>query len=389
MHSEAEAALSDRQIQLSAIIDSAMDAIIAIDEEQRILVFNAAAENMFGCPAAEAIGQSLDRFIPERFRATHHTHIREFGRTNVTRRTKGSLGAIFGLRSGGEEFPIEASITQFESGGQKFYTVILRDITERKRAEMEVRRLNEELQGGVAERTAQLQAANKELETFSYSVSHDLRAPLRHINGFSRALLEDYSDKLDEAGRTYLEELCGASRTMAQLIDALLQLARVSRGEMRREVVNLSEMAVEVMAKLKESDSGRAVAVSVREELLTHGDKRLLRIVLDNLLGNSFKFTSKREQAEISFGREQRGGELVYFVRDNGAGFDMAFAGKLFGAFQRLHSAREFEGTGIGLATVQRIVHRHGGRVWADGSVNKGATFYFTLPEFRAKCAEG
>ncbi|HYY58135.1 MAG TPA: PAS domain S-box protein [Pyrinomonadaceae bacterium] len=619
-----EEALRESQARLAGIVDSAMDAIITVDEGQRILLFNRAAEKMFRCAASEAIGQQLDRFIPERFRTAHTAHIQSFGRTGVTTRAMAGARAVYGLRADGEEFPVEASISQVEAGGQKLYTVIMRDITERQRteeklsllaaiiessndaiigknldgtilswnpaaerlygytpaevvgrsvtmlippdlpdeepriieqikrgesvdhyetvrlrkdgtrvdvsltvsplkdaqgriigaskiarditerkraeealreqakildlapvlirdlsarivfwnsgaeqmygwrqeealgkvshsllrtefpqpleeinaklfayghwegelvqtrrdgkpivvashwvlhrdehdkpravlvvnnditkskqAEKEIRRLNEELEQRVAERTAQLEAANRELEAFSYSVSHDLRAPLRHINGFSQALLEDYADKLDEGGKGYLQQVCDASREMAQLIDDVLQLARVTRSEMRREVVDLSELARAVVAELQKADAGRAVAVSIEEGLSAHGDRRLLRVVLDNLLGNAWKFTSRRERAEIAVGCERKGGETVYFVRDNGAGFDMAYVKKLFGTFQRLHSGEEFEGTGIGLATVQRIVNRHGGRVWAEGAIDQGATFYFTLPGFQ------
>jgi PAS domain S-box-containing protein len=384
--SQAEEALREAQARLAGIVDSAMDAIITVDEEQRVVLFNRAAERMFRCAAAEAIGQPLDRFLPERFRRAHRAHVRQFGRTHVTKRAMGALGALYALRADGQEFPIEASISQIETDGRKFYTVILRDITERRRAEDEVRRLNEELELRVAERTAQLEAANRELEAFSYSVSHDLRAPLRHINGFSQALLEDYAELLDEAGRGYLEELCGASRQMAQLIDDLLQLARVTRSEMRHEAVSLSELARNALAELRKAEPARAVRASVEDGLTARGDRRLLRVVLDNLLGNAWKFTSKRGEAVVEFGRGRKDdGETVYFVRDNGAGFSMAYADKLFGVFQRLHGAGEFEGTGVGLATVQRIVRRHGGRVWAEGEVDKGATFYFTLPPTEGK----
>ena len=244
---------------------------------------------------------------------------------------------------------------------------------------VKVRDSQSNLEQKVQERTAQLKAANQELETFAYSVSHDLRAPLRHINGFTQALEEEYADRLDEQGKHYLREVRSASQEMAHLIDDVLRLARVTRSEMHWETVNLSEKAKSVLAELQESDAKRTVAIDIEEGLVTRGDKRLLRILLSNLLGNAWKFTSKCEQSRITFGGGQKDGETLYFVRDNGAGFDMSYVKKLFGAFQRLHRAGEFEGTGIGLATVQRIVNRHGGRIWAEGVVNEGATFYFTL----------
>jgi len=250
---------------------------------------------------------------------------------------------------------------------------------ERRAAEEKIYHLNAELEQRVSERTAELAAVNQELESFSYSVSHDLRAPLRHINGFSLALLEDYSDKLDDTGKVYLTQVREASQEMAVLIDDVLKLARVTRAGMNREDVNLSELADEIVAELRKSEPDRTVTVKIEQGLVAIGDKRLLEIALTNLLGNAWKFTSKQAEPEIEFGREQTEKGSAYFVRDNGAGFDMAYVDKLFGAFQRLHSSNDFEGTGIGLATVQRVINRHGGRVWADAQVGKGATFYFTL----------
>lgn len=236
-----------------------------------------------------------------------------------------------------------------------------------------------EKQKKLIERTTQLEAVNGELEAFSYAVSHDLRAPLRSIDGFSQALLEDCADRLDAEGKDYLQRVRVASQRMALLIDALLELSRVTRRELRREAVNLSVVAEGIVAELQKAEPDRQVEFVIAPGLVAHGDPRLLRLVLENLLGNAWKFTSQRPRARIEFGLTEDEGQPAYFVRDDGAGFDMAYAHKLFGAFQRLHARNEFPGTGIGLATVQRIIHRHGGRVWAEGAVARGATAYFTL----------
>lgn len=221
-----------------------------------------------------------------------------------------------------------------------------------------------------------LTVSNQELEAFSYSVAHDLRAPLRGINGFSRALVEDYGDKLDDQARQYLKRIDAATHRMAELIDALLALARVSRAELRRGPVNMTQAADGVVKQLRANDPSREVEFTNAEGVVADGDGPLLRAVLENLLGNAWKFTAKQVPAKIAFGVEPG---PTYYVRDNGAGFDMAHADKLFAPFQRLHTQREFTGTGVGLATVQRIVNRHGGRIWADGAVGRGATFRFTL----------
>jgi light-regulated signal transduction histidine kinase (bacteriophytochrome) len=229
------------------------------------------------------------------------------------------------------------------------------------------------------QRNTELAAVNKELEAFSYSVSHDLRAPLRSMDGFSQALLEDYTDKLDKQGKNYLHRVRTAAQRMAELIDDLLALSRVTRREMRHGVVNLSALAGIVATELQQGQSERQVEFVIAEGLTVNGDETLLRLVLENLLGNAWKFTSKQPKARIEFGVIQYDGRPAYYIRDDGIGFDMAYVSKLFMPFQRLHSAGEFPGTGIGLATVQRIINRHGGRVWAEGTVKRGATFYFTL----------
>lgn len=278
----------------------------------------------------------------------------------------------------GHEFDaaITAVMKRGEHGGMVFDGIV-EDISERKHSERRIRALNEQLQS----RAIELEAINNELEAFSYSVSHDLRAPLRAMDGFSRILLSEYADRLDEKGRDRLERIRAAAQRMAALIDDLLTLSRISRSEVKREEVDLSRIADEIMASLRQQEPERNVQLVAPEALVTEGDARLLRVVMDNLLGNAWKFTGGRADATIEMGLQNNDGEPVYYVRDNGAGFDMAYADKLFGAFQRLHDSHEFPGIGIGLATVQRVIHKHGGRIWAESAPDQGAAFYFTLAQ--------
>lgn len=250
---------------------------------------------------------------------------------------------------------------------------------ERIQSERELNRHRANLEGMVKERTAELEAANKELEAFSYSVSHDLRSPLRSIDGFSQILLEDYDGKLDAGVVDSLRRIREASRRMGLLIDGLLSLSRISRAALKRERVSLSDLVRDLARVLEETERNREVEFVIEEELVAEGDERLLYAALQNLIGNAWKFTQRKLNPRIEFGALEKDGEFAYFVRDNGAGFDMAYSNKLFSLFQRLHDPAEFSGTGIGLATVQRIIHRHGGRLWGEGEVGKGATFYFTL----------
>jgi PAS domain S-box-containing protein len=619
----AEVALQSTKAKLESIIGSAMDAVISIDEQQRIVVFNQAAETIFRCTASDAIGSSVNRFVPASLRGIHREHIHRFGTEGVTARSMSSPGILTGIRADGEEFPIEATISQSLSEGQRLFTVILRDITERKRAEdavrkseerlsslveatsdvvycmspdwgemrhligrdfiadteepsgtwlkkyihpddqqlviatfnkairsktifelehrvlrvdgtlgwtfsraipiqdpdgnilewfgtatdvterkqaeqalreqaelldlahdtilmrsldgtirfwnhgaekmygysrqqvigktahgilqtvfpqplpeieaallrngqwegelihttldgsrivvasrwvlqhdkngeafvmesnnditariqaeQQLRELNQQLEERVRQRTAQLEVSNKELEAFSYSVSHDLRGPLRTMDGFSQALIEDHSATLDETGQHYLTRIRSAARKMGRLIDDLLQLSRLSRAEMRVRPVNLSAIAADVIDELRASDPERNVDVHIEPGLEVAGDAGLLQVALYNLLSNAWKFTSKRDRALIEFGRVNNRPNPAYFVRDNGAGFAMQYATHLFSPFQRLHSEEDFKGSGIGLATVQRIIRRHEGRIWAEAAEGQGATFYFEL----------
>jgi light-regulated signal transduction histidine kinase (bacteriophytochrome) len=285
------------------------------------------------------------------------------------------------VRKNGSRFWANTVVTPIRDEADRLwgFAKITRDLTEQKRAEEEIAGLNVNLERRVRVRTGELESANAELEAFSYSVSHDLRAPLRAIAGFSHALMEDYEAQLPPAATDYLRRIVAATRKMSDLIDGLLDLSRVSRAEMRWQEVDLSALARQVAEGLQRSEPQRRVQWDIADALAARGDPRLLRVVLDNLIGNAWKFTGGKETARIQFGLRPNGEGRAYFVADDGAGFDMAYADKLFGAFQRLHHEREFEGTGIGLATVRRVVNRHGGRIWVEAEPGRGATFLFTL----------
>jgi len=284
-------------------------------------------------------------------------------------------------RRDGSSYAVEMHIQISWMETPAVLVAIVLDISERKEAELELRAYQEHLEEMVEERTNKLQVLNRELESFCYSVSHDLRAPLRSIDGFSLALLEDYNDDLEDQAQNYLHRVRAASQRMGELIDDLLDLSRVVRSDMNVSEVDLSNLAMRAFKQLQEIESDRRVEFVTTKGLLAKGDSRLLLAVLENLLGNAWKFTANSQAAKIEFNRQQIDGKTVYFVRDNGAGFDQSYAHKMFEPFQRLHTTEEYEGTGIGLATVQRIVRRHGGNIWADGEVGVGATIYFSLGE--------
>ena len=369
----AEEALRERRQQHETIIRTTLDGLLLTDVSGRVLEANEAYCALSGYSEEELLTMSIQDLeamsaeevaarmgrvaagVPDRFESRH-------------RRKDGSF------------FDAEVSI-RFEPSDGGWFAGFVRDITTRKEAEHQLAVINAELEQRVESRTAQLEAANKELETFAYSVSHDLRAPLRAIDGFSALVVEDGEGKLDAEDLDHLRRVREAAQRMATLIDDLLGLSRVGRQDMKLATVDVSTVAEDVFAELREAEPGRTVECVVAPGMRAEADPVLLRVILANLIGNSWKFTSRHETARIEVGEADTEGEHAFFVRDDGAGCDMRHAGNLFGAFQRVHLPEEFDGTGIGLATVQRLVARHSGRVWADAEVEKGATFFFTLTE--------
>jgi PAS domain S-box-containing protein len=372
---------SEQQVRL--LLNSTSEAIYGVDTHGACTFCNPACLRMLGFEREEALlGRNIHDII-------HHTtadglpHPAEecviFQAFRRDEPTHDDMDVFW--RADGTSFQVEYWSHPIKSSGAVTGAVVsFLDITERVQREREIKLLNEGLERRVAERTADLEASNRELEAFSYSVSHDLRAPLRSIDGFSQALIEDFGEGLPAEAHEYLRRVRSGSQRMARLIDDMLRLSRITRVGMSRTQVDISAMARSVADDLRKAHPDRIVDVEVQDGLVAEVDLVLFHSVIENLMGNAWKFTSGlSEGARIEVGRTEHEGRACFYVRDNGAGFDMAYSDKLFGAFQRLHSATEFEGSGVGLATAQRIVRRHGGLIWAEGAVGQGATFYFTV----------
>jgi PAS domain S-box-containing protein len=373
-----EAALRENEIRYRTLVENAPVAVF-VNRADRIVLANEACLRLFGATAPE---QLLGKSPFELFHPDFHPVIRE--RIHQLRDLDQVVPMIEQkiIRLDGTPVDVEVTAAPFQDQGVNAIHVVLRDITERKHAEDEIRRLNAELEQRVADRTAQLEAANQELEAFSYSVSHDLRAPLRGIDGWAQALLADFGDKLGEPGRQLLHRQRAASQRMGTLIDDLLQLSRLTRQPLTRQTVGPAALVSRVWEELRPAQPPQRAELVVGTLPDCQADPSLLTQVFVNLLGNALKFSGGHAHPRIEVGSQSGpDDECVFFVKDNGAGFDMRYANKLFGAFQRLHSAHEFPGTGIGLAITQRVIRRHGGRIWAESAVGQGATFFFTLSE--------
>jgi PAS domain S-box-containing protein len=378
---QSEAAIRKSESLKSAILETALDAIISIDHTGRVQEWNPAAKKIFGYERAEVLDQPMDKLIIP-------PALQEIYQDGLTNYLMTGVGSLLGKpiemtlrRADGTEFRAELAISRVATEDPPRCTALVRDITERKKAEAEIYQLNEQLEQRVRLRTAQLEEANHELEAFSYSVSHDLRAPLRHIAGYVEILQSECTGRLDSTARQYLQTIGDSAAQLGNLIDALLAFSRMGRIEMRQERVSLDALVEEARVALQQDIKDRKIEWQIAAFPEVRGDPLMLRQVIINLLANALKYTRQSASARIEIGALESECEIIFYMRDNGAGFDMKYAEKLFGVFQRLHSASEFEGTGIGLANVRRIIRRHGGRTWAEGAVGGGATFYFSIPK--------
>ena len=349
------------------LLEAAPDAIVIIGQTGTIILVNSQAERLFGYSRDELLGNSVETLMPPSL-SERHAVLREAYFAAPETREMGAGLELYGLRKDGSMFPIQISLSPLETEDGTLVSAAIRDVTERKIYER-----------ALEEKNQALEAAVKDLDAFSYSVSHDLRAPLRAIAGFNRILLKEYGPCLDATAREYLESVRDNAIQMGQLVDDLLAFSRLGRRSIAKQDISVAAIVEQVLREVRPRYEGRNIEVTVSELPRVQGDPALLKQVFINLIDNAIKYTRMREEAVIEIGSSEADGERVFFVKDNGAGFDMQYADKLFGVFQRLHRQEDFEGTGVGLAIVQRVIMRHGGRIWADAAVDKGATFYFTL----------
>jgi PAS domain S-box-containing protein len=375
-----QAHLEASETMFRGLLESAPDPIVIVNSHGRIVLVNTQTEKVFGYQREDLLGLPIEALIPERLHSKHVGHRVSYSADPHTRPMGIGLD-LLARRKDGSEFPVEISLSPMKTDSGLLVTAIIRDISDWKRVEIEIRKLNKDLEQRVSQRTAQLEAANRELEAFSYSVSHDLRAPLRHLSGFARLLKERTAENLDEKSLRYLQNIEDAAGLMGKLVDDLLAFSRMGRAEMARSRISFDQTVQEVLEVLHPDIESRKIVWQIESLPEAEGDQPMLRLVWLNLISNALKYTRTRDEARIEIGglKDDRG-EAVYFIRDNGVGFDMQYADKLFGVFQRLHNEEEFDGTGIGLATVRRIIRRHGGTVWAEGKVDEGASFYFSIP---------
>ena len=362
--------MENRLREQMTAIETSMDGIAILDATGAYTYLNQAHAIIYGYDSpAELVGRGWQTLYLERERLWFEQEV-----LPVLAATGRWRGEVVGRKRDGSTFPQEVSLNSLENGG---IICVVRDVSERKKAEDEIRRLNHDL----TERAGELSRTNLDLEAFNYSLSHDLRTPLTRIYVAAQALEEGHVDRLGDEGRFFVRTIAEACEGMEELIEAMLILGRVSRSEMSVREFDLGELATSVAAEIQMADGDQRVAFVIADGIAAAGDPQLLRVALENLFGNAWKYSRNSERPLIEFGVEEQGTEMVYFVRDNGVGFDMAQADRLFIPFQRLHSSSEFAGTGIGLATVKRIIERHGGRVWGEGEVGRGATFFFTLAQ--------